>query len=207
MISGKELSFYFRSEYNRAFYYAQDIQATADIELNGRCAIRGGLALGSTGNEFDIKAFAGGEAALPFVIPLSLGLAWRYDGSPRYETHSHALLPLVSLKGRWAGISLGTNFRLTSFFNEPPIFETMLSFSAYVNFFMNRILRLGLRCANFSDFAAGNMGAYFFSLDSSLRLNERISLVNEINVLQSGSVALTAALYGIAWRGGVSFSW
>jgi hypothetical protein len=206
-ISGKELGLYVRPEYNRTFYFCADISAAGAVTLNERFTIQSGLALGNTGNEFDIKAFASGDAALPVPIPLYVSAAYIYNGLPGYETHTQAILPLISYKGRWAGLSLGTNLRFTSFFNEPAVFESMISFSGYVNFLNNRILRLGMRVANFSDFTAGNTGSYFLNLNSAIRLNGRTSLIHEIEILQSGSIAAAANLYGFAYRGGVVFSW
>ncbi|MDR2553595.1 MAG: hypothetical protein LBD31_10600 [Treponema sp.] len=153
------------------------------------------------------KAFAGGEAALPISLPLYAGLAYIYNGLPGYEIYSHTLLPLMSLKGRWAGIALGPGFRFTEFFGEPPVFESMISFSAYVNFLDREKLRLGLRCANFNNFNAGNMGAYFINLNSTVYLTKQCALINEFEILQSGSVALSANFYGIVYRGGVVFTW
>jgi hypothetical protein len=61
--------------------------------------------------------------------------------------------------------------------------------------------------ANFSDFYAGTMGAYSHSLNSLIRLGKHWSLINNIELLQSGSVALAANFYGIAYRGGFRFTW
>lgn len=206
-INRKELGIFFRPEYNRAFYFCSDISAVGAVELNERYTIKSGLALGNTGEEFDIKLFASGEAALPFAIPLYVSLAYMYNGLPGYETHTSAILPLVSLKGRWAGISAGTSLRFVSFFAEPAVFESMISFAGYVNFLNSNTLRLGLRLANFSDFIAGNMGAYSLNVNAAMRMTRRISLIHEIEIIQSGSVALAANLYGIAYRGGVVLSW
>ena len=206
-MSGKELGFYFRPEYNRAFYFCSDISAVGAIELDSRYTIKSGLALGNAGDEFDIKLFASGDAALPFALPLYVGLAWTYNGLPGYEAHTSAILPLISCRGRWAGLSLGTNLRFSSFFGESAVFESMISFSAYVNFLDNRILRLRLRLANFSDFVAGNMGAYSLALNGTIRMTEHSSLFHEIEMIQSGSIAAAANLYGVAYRGGVVFSW
>ena len=206
-ISGKELGFYFRPEYNRAFYFCSDMSAVGAVELNGRYTIKSGLALGNIGDEFDIKMFASGDAALPVAIPLYTSLAWTYNGLPGYEAHANAILPLISYKGRLVGLSLGTNLRFSSFFGESAVFESMFSFSAYVNLLENRILRLRLRLANFSDFVAGNMGAYSLALNGTIRMTEQSSLFHEIELLQSGSIAASANLYGIAYRGGVVFSW
>jgi hypothetical protein len=206
-VTGKEAGFNLRAEYNRAFYYCGDLAIFGAAGLNDRYTVKSGFALGNAGEEFDIRLFTAGDAALPVPVPLYFNLGYIYNGLPGYETHSHSILPLVSLRGRWAGIALGTSLRFTTFFDEPPLFESTLSFSGYVNFYLGQTLRLGLRCANFDDFSAGNMGSYFINLNSAIRLNALITLVSEIELLQSGSSALSANFYGLACRGGIQFSW
>jgi hypothetical protein len=202
-----ELGVYFHPEFNRAFYFSSEAAVLGGLRLNEWFSVRGGLALGHLGGEFDIKAAGGGEAALPVVIPLYVGVSALYNGLPAYETHVQSILPLVSLKGRRTGFSIGPNLRFTFFANEPPLFESAIAFAGYVYLLMNDTLRLGLRCANFSDFSAGNTGAYFLNLNSALNLGRHWSLINEIELFQSGSIGLAANFYGAAYRGGVVFRW
>jgi hypothetical protein len=206
-ITGAELGGYFRPEYNRAFYFCEDVSVLAAVEINSRYAARGGIALGNTGSEFAIKAFAGGQIALFAKFPLYLELHYAFDSIPGYETSSHIITPRLSLNGKRAGFSLGTAFRFTRFFDDPAIMEPVLSLSVYVFFYDRGKLRFGMRCANFDDFTAGNLGAYSLSLNSLIRLTGRISLINEICLLQSGSIALASNFYGVAWRGGITFTW
>jgi hypothetical protein len=206
-ITGKELGFYFTPEYNRAFNFCWDISAAGSIELNNRYSVNGGLAIGTTGSSFDIDLFAGGETFFYAGIPVYFSLAYKYNGLVEYENHTHSIPLLVSLKLRRAGVSLGPTFRLTSFFGGPPLFEPVLSISAYVFFIDNGFLRLGLKAANFDNFTSGNFGAYFFNLNSVARLNKKLSLVNEIEIRQSGSVTLASNFYAFVFRGGVEFSW
>ena len=206
-ISGKELSSVLTLEYNRSFYFCGDIAASGAVKLNERYTVKSGFALGMSGINVDIKWFAGAEVALPVRIPFSIGLAYNYNGLPKYKTHTHSLPLLVSYQGRWAGVYLGTNFRFTNFLNEAPVFEPILLFSIYVNFIYNDRVRFGLKTANFDDFTYGNIGAYFLNLYSTVRLNQKLSLVNEIEMRQSGSIALSSNFYGFVYRGGVVFSW
>ena len=206
-ITGKELAAYVTPEFNRAFLFCWDIAAVGALTLNDRYTVKSGLALGTAGTAFDIKIFAGGEAA-PFAkVPVSFGLNYQYNGLPGFENHSHSIVLLAAYKAKWAGISLGHSFHFTSFFGEAAIFEPIIVCSVYVFFINNESLRLGLRAANYDDFATGNLAAYFLSLDSVVRLNEKISLINEIEIHQSGSIGLASNFYGIVYRGGAVFSW
>ena len=206
-ITGKELGVYVTPEFNRAFLFCWDIAAVGALTLNNQYTIRSGLALGTAGINFDIKTFAGGEAAPFAAVPVSFGLDYRYNGLPKFENHTHSILLLASYKTKWAGISLGHDFRFTSFFGETAIFEPNFACSVYVFFINNESLQLGLKASNFDDFTCGNIGAYFLNLNSLIRLNEKISIVNEIELHQSGSIALASNFYGIVYRGGALFSW
>ena len=206
-ITDRELVFYFSPEYNRAFNFCWDISAISALTLNNRYTVRGGLAPGMVGNTPFLKGFAGGEAALPFNIPLHIGLNYNYNSLPEYENHIHSLPLLASLKWDRAGGSLGVNFRFTSFQSGPPAFEPVLTVLVYVNIINSDSVRLGLKIANFDDFFYGNFGSYFLNFNSTVRLNEKLSLINEIDIRQSGSIALAANFYGFVYRGGVVFSW
>ena len=207
-ITGKEAGLDFRVEYNRALLYSIDyLSSFAGVELNNRYAFKSGFSLGDTGGGFDIKLFTQGKIGPLFRVPLHFTLAYLYNGLPGYETHIHTILPLASLNGRWVGITTGPGLRFTGFFGESPVFESMLSFSAYVNFINNNLLRIGLRWANFSDFFAGNMGSYSLCLNSLVRVSKQWAIINDLELLQSGSVALAANFYGLAYRGGVRVSW
>ena len=206
-ITGKDLEFHFTPEYNRAFYFCWDTSVAGSIDLNNRYTIKTGLALGAAGSAFEIKMFTAGEIA-PFVrIPLCFSLAYKYNGLPEYEYHTHSIPLMTSLKWKWAGFSLGYNFRLISFFGEPPVFEPVLSASVYVFFINKDLLQIGLKAANYDDFTSGNLGAYFLNLNSVIRLNKKISLINEIEIHQSGSSTLASTFYGLVYRGGAAISW
>jgi len=205
--TGEELGFYFTPEFNRSLNFCWALSTVGAVTFQEMYTAKGGLALGGSGDVFDMKLFAGADVALPIGIPLFVGLSYNYYGLPKYEAHTHSLLPLVSLNYPRAGVSLGHTFRFTRFFGESPVFEPVFSFSAYVNFINKEKLLLGLKGANFSEFNYGNFGSYFFNLYSAVSLSEKLSLINEIELHQGGSVALSANFYGVVFRGGVLFSW
>ena len=206
-ITGKNLEVYLTPEYNRAFYFCWDISTIGSVNLNNRHTIKTGLALGAVGSTFDLKFFTSGETA-PFApIPIYFGLAYKYNGLPEYEYHDHSIPLMTSMKWKWVGFSLGYNFRLTSFLGEPSIFEPVLLASFYAFFINNDFLQIGLKSANYNDFTSGNLGAYFLNLNSVIRLNKKISLINEIEIHQSGSITLASNFYGLVYRGGAAFIW
>jgi hypothetical protein len=102
---------------------------------------------------------------------------------------------------------MGPCVRFTTFFDDPVIFESIMAFSAYVNFYNTEKLRIGMQCANYSSFIAGNTGAYFFNLNSTIRITRLLSVNSELEFDQSGSVGLAANFYGIAFKAGVTLTW
>jgi len=206
-LPGEELGFYFTPEYNRSFNFCWNLSTVSSVTFNELYTVRGGLAMGGAGSKFDMKLYAGADAALPFNFPLYFSMFYNYNGLPGYETHSHSILPLISLKYRAAGISIGNTLRFTRFYGEKPVFEPMFSFSGYVNFIDNDIHKFGLKAANYDDFTYGNFGSYFLGLYYLTRLSEKLRLVNEIEIHQGGSVGLSSNFYGLIYRGGVQFSW
>jgi hypothetical protein len=206
-ITGKELGFFYSPEYNRTFNFCWNLSTTGFVKLNDRYTIKAGLALGYVETAFEIKGFAGGEAALPVNIPLCIGFAYNYNGLPKYKNHTHSIPFLFSYKGKRAGAVLGINSRFSSFFGEPPVFEPVLLASVCVVFIKTDIVQIGIEAANFNDFTYGNLGAYFLKLNNIFILSKRLSLINEIELRQSGSITLASNFYGVAYRGGVRLLW
>ena len=202
----KEAGVYITPEINRTFYSCWNFSADGGVKINERYGVKGGLAMGTAGTTFEIKAFAGGEAAIPVKVPLFVSLAYNYNGLPDYESHTHSILPSVSLNWPLAGISAGPGFRFTSFFSEV-LFEPVISASLYVNFINTDNLRLGFRIATFDNFTMYNFGGYFLNLNSKIRLSKLVFLINEIELHQSGSVGLVSNFYRCVYRGGVTLSW
>ena len=206
-VTGKQAEAHIRGEYNRNYNFSGDISALGAVELNNRLAVNTGFSIGWAEGITDIKAFSGARLGFLTKWPLGVGFSWIYNGLPEYETHSHTLLPVFYYNAKYGGITIGPGFRFTSFFKEPSIFETTLSISVYANFVNNEKLRVGVSIANFNDFQANNFALYSLCFNSAVRINRRWSLLNELELKQSGGDGLTAAFYGIAARGGARFTW
>ncbi|MCL2762497.1 MAG: hypothetical protein FWD36_04725 [Treponema sp.] len=208
-LTKKELGFAVRGEYNRTFASGGDFALFGALELNERYTFKAGFALGNIDNDAEIKAFSSGHISPFSKVPLCFNFSYMYYSLPEpiYDYHAHSLLPYLSLDGHWAGLAVGYNFRFITFFDEPPMYEPALAFLGYVNFLHNEKLRVGLSCANFSEFYMGNMGAYSFKLSSDIHVTGRWTILFELELLQSGGDGLTSTFYGIAYRGGVRFAW
>ena len=205
-ITGKEVGCDFRGEYSRSLIYSIGFAGTGAIELNDMYTFKAGLSLGGTGDSFDIKVFTQGQIG-PLVNILNFSLSYIYNGLSAYEYHTHTLLPVVSVCGHWVGISTGSGLRFTRFFGETTLFESILSFSGYVNFINNEKIVIGMKIANFSNFHVGNMGSYSYTFNSLIHLNDQWAIINDLEFLQTGSIGLAASFYGIVYKGGVRFTW
>jgi hypothetical protein len=213
VITVKEVEAHLRGEYNRAYYFIGDMSAIGAVELNNRLKCKTGFSIGWAEGVTDIKVFTGARFGLLAkrpqepLGPLGLGLSWIYNGLPEYEAHSHTLLPSLSWNAKYWGITIGPSFRFTSFFKESAMFQSILSISVYANFINNEKLRIGLSLANFNDFQVNNFASYLLCLNSAVRINRRWSILNELELKQSGGDGLSAAFYGVALRGGARFTW
>ncbi|MDR2304308.1 MAG: hypothetical protein LBE10_06945 [Treponema sp.] len=204
---GAELGFSVTPEYNRAFNQCWTFSGTGSLSFNERYTVKSGFSFWAARAVYEVDTLIGGEVVFPVSFPLSGSFAYVFNGMPDYDTWSHTLLPLISLKGRRAGISVGPAFRFNSFYYNRMVFESMLIASVYVNFYNTEKFRAGLRCANFGDFTVGNFGSYFLTLNSSLKFTKLFSLTNELELHQSGSSGLSANFFGVAYRGGLTVSW
>jgi predicted phosphodiesterase len=201
-ITGKGLEVYLRGEYNRGVGGCVDLSVAGGLKPLGMLTLRGGLSAGGLAGAPAIKAFSA-AAAGPFSnVPLQFSLLYIYNGLLGYDVHTHSILPVVSYNTARVGISYGPDFRFTSFFGEAAQFEPINSFSAYFDIINNEKRRLEAIVGNFGDFYAGNMGAYSLKLNYAEFIGGNWAVVNEIELLQSGSDALSANFYGLAWRGG-----
>lgn len=207
-ITEKEIEGSLRMGHNKSFNFHHDISATALVELNGQYALKGGFSTGNLDRAAAIKAFTG----LQF-FPLkekrlfNISTIFIYNGLPNYETHSFTILPFVSVSGKIAGISLGPSLCFTSFFGEKAQFESILSFSAYVNFINREKFRIGVTLSNFNEFEAEKFGAFRLALTSAYRINKQWGIFNDLEFMQRGIDGLSAVFFGFAWRGGAKFSW
>jgi hypothetical protein len=193
--------------YNRSYYFYGAIAAIGAAELNNRLVFKSGLSFGWAEDITEVKIFSGTKYRLLESRPLELSLAWIYNGLPEYEAHSHTVLPMVSYNARRAGIAIGPGFRFTSFLGESAIFEPTLSVYGYINIINNESLCIGVGLGNVNDFQAGNFMALFLNLYTTVKINDQWSIINELDIKQSGGDGLAANFYGIVWRGGARFSW
>jgi hypothetical protein len=211
-LTGIEAELDVKGEFNRAFYYCADTALTGMLEVNNYFTLGGGLSLrglglGTGDGALSYSAFGKTGFRFPMRFPLELGFSYIYNGMPDYKTGIHTMLPLVSRRWKWAGFSLGTALRYTVYDRKTPIFEPILAFLVFANFINTEDIRAGLKIANFGDFSAGNMGAYFLNLNVSIGLGKRLYFINEIELYQTGSVGLSSTFYGAAYRGGIKYQW
>jgi hypothetical protein len=206
-ISHKEAGIELMPEYNRTYSSCLTLSASGSLEFNERYSVQGGLSLWTASAAYEMDVSAGLAAKLIRRVPLYMYLSYMFNTLPEYEANSHTVLPLIGFKGKYAGITLGPNLRFSSFFNEPVIFESILAFEGYVNFYNSERFRIGLRCANFNDFAAGNFGVYYLSLNSRVGITKLLSLTNDLELHQTGSAGLASRFYGAAYKVGLVFTW
>ena len=206
-LTKKEVETRLSGEYNRNADYNIGISAVGGIELNEICNFRSGVLYGKSADSSDINSFFGGKYSPFSKIPIGFSLLYIYNGLPEYKTNSHSILPFISYNTKHAGISLGQNFKFTSFFDEIAIFEPIISFLIYFNFINNEAFRIGISAGNFSEFYAKNVGAYSMCVNAGIRLNDNLFLINELEFLQSGTDGLVSVFFGFALRGGVKFTW
>jgi hypothetical protein len=206
-LTGKEIETCLTGEYNRGAEYIVGISAVGGIELNDICKFRSGVLYNKGADTSDINSFFSGKY-LPFSkIPLGFSLLYIYNGIPEYETHSHSVLPFISYNTKRIRISLGADFKFTSFFGETAVFEPIISSLLRFYFINNEKFQLGISIGNFSEFYAKGTTAYSYSLNSEIRINNNFLLINELELLQSGADGLVSIFYGLALRGGVRFTW
>jgi len=206
-LSGKEIETCLSAEYNRGAEYIFGISAAGGIELNNICKIRSGILYKESEDLSDLNIFLNNKYSPFSKVPVSFSLLYIYNNLYEYETSVHSILPFISYNAKRAGVSIGFNLRFTSFFEEEPQFESILSSSIYFNFVNKESLLIGLSLGNFDEFYARNIGAYSFNLNAVIRINNNWSVINEFELLQSGGDGFLSTFYGFGWRGGARFSW
>jgi hypothetical protein len=206
-ITQKEVAAALMPEYTRVFSQGITVSGGGLLELNDRVTVKGGVAFWAVPSVHEMDTFIGGEYALPLGVPLYVNFSYIYNGLSDYETHTHALLHTVMIKNRRAGVSVGVNLRFTSFYGDQVLFEPIIVFSGYVNFYSSERFTIGISCANYSEFQAGNFSSYFFGVNNIIRFSKLVALTNDLELRQAGSTGLSAVFYGIAYRAGVVFSW
>jgi hypothetical protein len=194
-------------EYNRVFTNCFEVETYGGLEFGSFLGIQGGLSAGAMGTVPDFNAFTRLEMQPLFWLPITLSLNYIHNNIPDYKTSIHSIIPYISWNGKRAGLSLGSNFRYTLYGNEAPVFESIFVFSLYLNIINSRRVNVGVKYANFNNFLSGNMGSYSLILYNYIHLTGIISLRNEVELHQTGSVGLAANFYGVSYKGGVVFQW
>ena len=201
---------YIKGEFNRGNHNYGEVSLISSIELNSQFNFRFGAAYGRSSHNSDINAFlkAGYNPFLSkYLWPLGFSVSYIYNGLVDYEVHTHSLLPVISYDNGRYGISLGMNFRFSSFFEESAQFESILSFYVYYNFINNEYFSLRAGAGNFKDFHARNMGAIWLDINAVIRFSDNLSIISEIELMQSGIDGLSSNFYGMSLKAGVRFSW
>jgi hypothetical protein len=207
-ITKMETEYFLSADFNRTNPFTSGMAFSGKIEFNDRFALKEGFFLGSS-NLVDynsIKLFSSAAYRILTDLPLEAKLAWVYNGLPDYETHSHAIAPIISWNAKYYGISAGFGCRFTSFFGEPPLLEYMLPLGVYANFINNKKICVGISLANYDDFQMDSFIAFALAAKVSIIINEHLSFFNELEFRQSGVDGLTAAFHGVVWKGGAKLT-
>ena len=208
VISHAELGIDFKGEYTRALHFSPDMGVFGFVEFYNRFALKSGVAPGITGDASDIKFFFSGRFyPIKNHKPFEINLAYHTMSILQYDMSSHSIFPSLSYNGHWAGITLGVNFRFTSFFDEAAIFEPILAFSGHVNFINNEKICAGFKIANFNDYYMGNMASWSLGVNGTFIVHKQLALFSEFELLQSGIDGLTTRFYGFVCRGGIRILW
>jgi len=193
--------------YTRGSHFLGEIAGIGTVEFDNLLGFTAGFSIGRTLVDTDINAFAGVRYTPFKTLPISFSLKYIYNGFPEYEAHTSSIIPYVSYDARIAGVSLGMNFRFSSHFFEEAQFETVLSFYGYFNFINNDRILIGIGAGNLKEFHANNMGGISLNVYAQIPVADNLSIVSDIEYMQSGMDGLTATLYKMAFKTGVKISW
>jgi len=199
-----------KGQYNRGSHNYGEISLAGSVKLFDQLSFALGTAYGKSSHSNDINVFFK-TGYTPFsseyLSPLGFSVSYIYNGFVDFQTHTHTILPVLSYNARRFGLSLGMNFRFSSFFGEAAQFESVFSLYIYYNFIYNENFRMGIGAGNFSDFYARNLGAIWLNLNAAIRLNKNWLILSEIELMQSGIDGLAVNFYGVSVKGGARFSW
>jgi hypothetical protein len=219
---GTRLDLTIKPEYHRSLGFCREFAAAGEQVIGNSCTVRGGIALGRTGREFDFDTFLGSSYLLPLPVELSVHLLYIYNTIPAYTYQTNTLFPFLSFRRNWGGLDLGAAFRFTIFDSSSSIFEPVWGARIFFTVPALDKIKLTVGIGNFSFFNVGNLGAYYFYVKSRIDLCEfqpvkklrerwgripRIYLINNLELYQTGSIALTSTFQGFAWQGGIGLLW
>ena len=205
-ISRKETTISIHPGYDKVFYQQCAAGVCGTLEFNSFLLLQSGLRFWKSKTSAEADAFLNAEIPLPVFRALRFRVAYLFNALPIYEYYSSAVQPVVTLAGRMAGISLGPSFRFLNIYGTT-IHEQVFSFSAHINAIHNDRLLLGIRLANFSNWQADNLGSYRLTIYTRYRLRPAVAIINELELMQTGSGSLAATYYGVLLNMGVTFTW
>ena|GEM_PF-1131023 len=209
-ITNAEVGIFFRPEFNLNLYYSWDIAVIGMLELNDRLVLRSGIALGQSWANAIVSAHASAKYRLPFFdhFPLSLKTAYIYNGLPAYKTHVHTIIPLAVFTWRHFEASLGCRFRFLYFAGNHALSEHIFAGKVTVNIYKTDDVLIGIRAANFDDFAASNIDFAAVTLFNRFRISDFVSISNEMKLELTGYIFdFSFMVYGLSYRAGVIFKW
>jgi len=207
MASQKEVEALMKGEFNRSYNYYGDISVIGAVELENQYKLKGGIAIGTSASNTDYNTFLNIKYSPFSDLPISFSASYIHNSLPEYRFRMNSIFPFVSYNTKYAGISVGSSFRFSSFYDEKPHFESIFSFHTYYNYITTDTLIMGVSLGTFNDFMARNMGAYSLCFNAIIFLNNSWSIFNEVEIMQSGGDGLSTIFYGFSWKGGVRFTW
>jgi hypothetical protein len=211
-ITNRELSVNLVNSYNRVFHYSAESSVALSLSLNDIFIMTGGFSAGGNYRYDETNAIASMELSFGFLRPhffkhLFFGFFYQFEEFPNFEMHCDSIVPALAFKGKIGGIAIGWRRMWTSYYGEYPIDEAVLAFRTYLYVINARHFSFDVIFANYDLFYMGSYGAFYLGLNTVCKINDNVSINNDLNVYQSGSVGFTGVLYGLSLQSGVKISW
>jgi hypothetical protein len=205
-VSLREATISIHPGYDKVFYQQCAAALSGAMEFNSFLMVKSGVRFWKSKASFETGAFLNTEIPLPVLRMLRFRVSYIFNALPEYEYYSSAVQPVAMIAGRTAGVLLGAAFRFLNIYGTP-LHEQAISFSTYINAIHNDRFLLGARLANFNSWQADNLGSYRLTIYTRYRLRPAIAIMNELELMQTGSGSLAATYYGVVLNTGVTFTW
>lgn len=211
-ITNRELNVSLVNKYDRVFRYSAESSVALSLAFNDILAITAGFSAGGNYRHNKTNALAAMEFSLGFLRPrffkyLFLDFFYQLEEFPKFETHCDSIVPALAIKGRVGGITIGWRKMWTSYYGEAPIGELMPAFKTFLYLIDARHFSFDIIFANYDLFYMGSYGAFYLGLNAVYKINDNVSIDNDLTLYQSGSVGFTGVFYGLSLRSGVKISW
>lgn len=210
-ITTKAVETHLSFESNRNFDFFSGMSLLGEVEFINSYSVRSGISAGRLAENVNLKTFTSLNA-YPFErVPLFFTLLWNYNGLTEYDVHSNSIIPVVLFDLKVFnfsfGASFGLNFRFTSFFGEPCIFEWSPVYSFFIFFIDTEPFRTGFLLGNYNEFEATTLSDYSLSYIFDMRISHLWRAFCEFELMQSGGAFYANTFYGISFKTGVRYSW